>query len=127
MYAEIADFKKMYPDIGLDDKQIAAALEAASRDADGFTYNRIRAVGIDQLSDFQKETVKAAVCEQAKFRIAYADMLESPLTSYSINGVSMQFGGVNIISRGGVMTTVHVAGLLRQTGLCYTGLNRRFM
>lgn len=125
MYAEIIDYYQMYPDDDTAESELLSALEAAQGDVDGMTYNRICAIGFDRLTAFQRKMIKHAVCEQARFRCMYADLLESPLQSYSINGVSMQFGGTGLVEYGGVKTTAHAAGLLRQTGLCYTGLDRR--
>ena len=124
MYAEIIDYYQMYPDDDIAESELLSALSAAQRDVDSMTYNRIRAIGFDRLTAFQQQMIKSAVCEQAKFRCVYADLLESPLQSYSINGVSIQFGGTALAEYGGIKTTAHAAGLLRQTGLCYAGLDR---
>ena len=124
MYAEIIDYYQMYPDDDIAESELLSALSAAQRDVDSMTYNRIRAIGVDRLTAFQQQMIKSAVCEQAKFRCVYADLLESPLQSYSINGVSIQFGGTALAEYGGIKTTAHAAGLLRQTGLCYAGLDR---
>ena len=124
MYAEIIDYYQMYPDDDIAESELLSALSAAQRDVDSMTYNRIRAIGFDRLTAFQQQMIKSAVCEQAKFRCVYADLLESPLQSYSINGVSIQFGGTALVEYGGIKTTAHAAGLLRQTGLCYAGLDR---
>ena len=101
-----------------------AALDAASRDIDGLTFDRIVAVGFDRLTAFQQELVKRAVCEQAKFRSVYAELLASPFSSYSINGVAMQFDGAGIVERGGVKAPAHVMSLLRQTGLTFLGVQQ---
>ena len=74
------------------------------------------------MTPYQQELVRRAVCEQAEFRHDNADMLETPLSSYSINGVSMQFGG-NVRELGGVVTTRQITNLLQQTGLTYRGLD----
>ena len=126
MYAEIIDYYQMYPDDDTAEGELLSALKAAQEDVDGMTYNRICAIGFDRLTAFQRNMIKRAVCEQARFRRMYADFLESPLQSYSINGVSMQFGGTGLVEYGGIQTTARVASLLRQTGLCYAGLDRRF-
>lgn len=124
MYADIIDYYQMYPDDDIAESELLSTLSAAQRDVDSMTYNRIRAIGFDRLTAFQQQMIKSAVCEQAKFRCVYADLLESPLQSYSINGVSIQFGGTALAEYGGIKTTAHAAGLLRQTGLCYAGLDR---
>lgn len=130
-YADAGDFARCCPDAAIDAEKLDAALEAASRDIDGLTFDRIvsaqngDSVGFDALTPFQRELVKRAVCEHAVFRDAFGEWLDSPLASYGINGVSMSFGeGVasGVVERGGVKTSPRVIALLRQTGLCYLGV-----
>ena len=68
--------------------------------------------------------MQRAVCEQAEFGSVYAELLASPFSSYSINGVAMQFDGAGIVERGGVKTPAHVMSLLRQTGLTFLGVQQ---
>ena len=96
----------------------------AERDIDSLTFNRIRTIGgIDTLTDYQRELIKMAVVDQVDFRAEYADMLENPLASYAINGVSMSWDNTKIKQISGVYTTAHIYGLLRQTGLTYRGVS----
>ena len=44
------------------------------------------------MTAFQKETIKEVVCMQADFEYENADEINTILSSYSINGVSAQFG-----------------------------------
>lgn len=127
MYADKDDFARFCKGEEIPEEELSVRLEEAQRDIDGLTYNRINTIGFEALTDFQKEQVKCAVCKQASFRYTYADFLEMPLSSYGINGVSMQFGGTGLMDFGGVKTTAHVASLLRQTGLCYAGLDGRYL
>lgn len=125
MYANSEDFAALFPASSLSGKELQAQLAAAEKDVDGLTYNRIRAKGFESLTDFQQELVKRAVCEQAVFRSNYAQLLASPFSSYSINGVSMQFDGAGMVERGGVKASAGVLALLRQTGLTWAGLDGR--
>ena len=50
------------------------------------------------------------------------ELLESPLSAYSISGVSMSFDKSKVVSLDGVITTRQVYNVLMQTGLCYRGL-----
>ena len=125
MYADKDDFARFCKGEEIPEEELTARLEEAQRDIDGLTYNRINTIGFEALTDFQKEQVKCAVCKQASFRYTYADFLEMPLSSYGINGVSMQFGGAGIVERNGVQTSAYVMNVLRQTGLCYLGLDGR--
>jgi hypothetical protein len=96
-------------------------LEQASRVIDSLTFNRIVGAGFENLTEFQQETVKRAVSKQAEFAYSNAELLESPLSSYGISGVSMSFDRSKVLTIGGVTTTNEVYGLLMQTGLCYRG------
>lgn len=104
----------------LDD--IAKAIERAERDIDSLTFNRVRAAGIDSLTEFQRDMIKRAVAEQVDFRAEYAEVLENPLANYSINGVSMSWDNNKIKQISGVYTTAYIYGLLQQTGLTYRGV-----
>lgn len=94
-------------------------LRQASRHIDSLTYNRIVAAGFDNLTDFQQGIIKEVCCRQAQFEVENADIVDSVLSSYSINGVSMGFGaGWNIVTQNGVAMRRDVYALLEQTGLC---------
>lgn len=125
MYATCEDYERRYPASDLYGETLIQALEDAGREIDALTFNRISSVGLDSLTPFQRRLVSEATCEQAEFRRQYGGMLSSPLSAYSINGVSMQFDGPGLVERGGTKTSVHIMALLRQTGLTYTGLDGR--
>lgn len=94
-------------------------LERASWDVDTLTFNRITARGFNNLTEFQQSIVRDVVCQLADFDAENAEMLESALTGYSINGVSAQFGeGWNVAVRGGVAIPQRLYSRLCQTGLC---------
>lgn len=67
-------------------------LRQASRHIDALTFNRIVAKGFDNLTEFQKDVVKEVVYRQAEFEYENEDMINTVLSSYSLNGVSMNFG-----------------------------------
>lgn len=120
--------KKLYlePDeytgsIPLD--EIENRLRNACRAVDGFTFNRIVKAGFENMTEFQQELIKEAVRLHADFTYDNAELLESPLSAYSISGVSMSFDRSKILTVNGITTTSEVYGLLMQTGLCYRGLN----
>lgn len=94
-------------------------LRQASRHIDTLTFNRIVAAGFDSLTEFQQEIIKEVVAGQAAFEHDNADLISSVLSSYSINGVSMQFGGSwNVYTQDGVAMRKDLYALLKQTGLC---------
>lgn len=94
-------------------------LRRASHDVDALTFNRIAAHGYESLTDFQQETVTEVTCLLAAWEMANGDLLDSPLSGYSINGVSAQFGetaGVTV--QDGIIVPRRLYRLLEQTGLC---------
>lgn len=92
-------------------------LERASDQIDAVCFDRIRRQGFDKLTQFQKEKIKKAVCLHAAFLQSYGQMLESPLESYGINGVSMSFASDRVRRQGGAVVSGEVYSLLLQTGL----------
>lgn len=97
-------------------------LEQACRDIDSLTFDRIVKIGFANLTEFQRELVKEAVQLHADFCYDNAELLDSPLAAYAINGVSMSFDRSKIVDTGGVTTSSRVYSLLLQTGLCWRGL-----
>lgn len=120
IYATTADWTALDPDTRPESEGEAERwLRRASHDVDTLTFNRIRAGGFDRLSEFQRELVTEATCRLAAWELENAGLLDSPLSSYSINGVSAQFGetaGVTV--RDGVIIPRRLYRLLEQTGLC---------
>lgn len=95
------------------------ALKQASRHIDSLTYNRIVGRGFSNLTSFQQEIIQEVVCQQADFECENADEINTILTSYSINGVSMQFGSSwNVFMDKGVAMKRDLYAQLCQTGLC---------
>ena len=98
-------------------------LRNACRAVDGFTFNRIVKAGFENMTEFQQELIREAVRLHADFVHDNADLLESPLSSYSISGISMSFDRSKVMTVNGITTTNKVYGLLMQTGLCYRGID----
>ena len=93
-------------------------IHSASRHIDSLTYGRIRKLGFDKLSEFQKDIIKESTALMAKFEYENDDLLSSTLSSYSINGVSVSFReGWNIKVQNGVAVSTDIFNLLSQTGL----------
>lgn len=94
-------------------------LKQASRHIDSLTYNRIVGRGFSNLTEFQQEIVKEVCCMQAEFEYENADEINTILSSYSINGVSAQFGeSWNVYTDKGIAIKRDVYAMLEQTGLC---------
>ena len=101
------------------EEELSKALKVASRHIDSLTYNRIVGRGFSSLTDFQQEVIREVVCMQTDFEYENADEINSVLSSYSINGVSAQFGSIwNVFTDKGVAMKRDVYTLLSQTGLC---------
>lgn len=101
------------------ENDIERALQIASRHIDSLTYNRIVGRGFSNLTRFQQDIIQDVVCQQADFETENADEINSILSSYSINGVSAQFGSSwNIFTDKGVAIKRDLYALLCQTGLC---------
>ena len=66
-------------------------IDDASDTIDRVTYNRIRGVGYDNLTEYQQKMVRKAVCYQAAFLTSYGAYLSVPIGSYSAGSVSLSF------------------------------------
>lgn len=117
-YATIEMFRKKFPNTEMTDSEITLKLETASVDIDSLTFNRIVACGFDALTPFQQEKVQNAVCRQAEFRFQNQELFETPITSYSINGVSVTFDKSRLVIVSGVTTSADIYSELKQSGLC---------
>lgn len=103
----------------IPEEKLAQVLRMASRHIDSLTFNRIVHAGLSNLTDFQRQLVKEVVCQQADFEYENTDEINTILSSYSINGVSAQFGeSWNVVLEAGVAMKRDVYELLKQTGLC---------
>lgn len=104
----------------MSQEESLSALKQASRHIDALTYNRIRGRGFESLTDFQKGIIKEATCMMADFEHNNADMINSLVNSYSINGASISFTGegANYTLVNGVVVQRDVYAYLAQTGLC---------
>lgn len=118
-YASGSYYENRYEGTLIPEDDQRKALIQASRHVDSLTFNRIVGIGFDNLTEYQKEIIREVVCQQADFETENADMISSVLSSYSINGVSMQFGSAwNVYTDKGVAMRRDTYSLLCQTGLC---------
>ena len=117
-YVRKEEYTEIYNGV-IPDGELERALRQACRHIDSLTFNRIVAAGFDHLTAFQQETIKEVVCMQADFEYENADEINTILSSYSINGVSAQFGSSwNVFMEKGIAMKRDVYSLLTQTGLC---------
>lgn len=121
-YATAVYYCDTYKGIDIPQEDQERALKLASRHIDSLTYNRIVGRGIVNLTDFQRGIIQEVCCLLAEFEYENADLIESVLKSYTLNGVSMSFGDSwNVVVENGVAIRRDVYNMLCQTGLC----NRR--
>lgn len=112
-------YKDTYKGSTVPEDELLQALRLASRHIDSLTYNRIVSRGFSRLTGFQQEIIREVVCQQADFEVENADEINTILSSYSINGVSAQFGSSwNVFTDKGVAMKRDVYALLCQSGLC---------
>ena len=118
-YASPGYYQGKYEGTLIEDDDLKKALVQASRHIDSLTYNRIVGRGFSNLTRFQQDIIQDVVCQQADFETENADEINSILSSYSINGVSAQFGSSwNIFTDKGVAMKRDLYALLCQTGPC---------
>lgn len=112
-------YRETYGGSTIPEEELGKALRRASRHIDSLTYNRIVGRGFSNLTAFQQEVIREVVCEQADFEYENADEINTILSSYSLNGASVQFGSSwNVYTEKGVAIKRDVYAFLSQTGLC---------
>lgn len=118
-YATPEYYQKEYGGDIVPEQDLKKALRQASRHIDSLTYNRIVGRGFSALTEFQQDIIREVACQQADFETENEDEISTVLKSYSINGVSAQFGSSwNVFTDKGVAMKRDVYALLCQTGLC---------
>lgn len=122
MFLTFSDFVGIFPTKQIKEPEFSELERRAENIINTLTFNRITAQGFDSLTDFQKGLVRQATAKQVMFIRDNSELLDSPLSAYSISGVSMSFDKSKVVSLSGVTTTNEVYSLLVQTGLCYRGV-----
>lgn len=114
-YVDYEYYKNTYKG-ELDEELAIKLLEKTSDDIDKLTYGRIRKKGFNNLTEYQKELIKKAVCYQVDFQNKYGEYLDMPINSFSAGDISMSFNKGNQ-GAGGVIADKKVLDYLSQTGL----------
>lgn len=99
---------------GQIEKKLNSKLERASDQIDALTFNRIVGIGFNNLTEFQKDKIKKAVCLHANFMDQYGEYIDMPLSGFSAGSTSVSFNANKV---NGVTTTQEVLNYLKQTGL----------
>lgn len=72
-------------------------LELSQEKIDSITYNRIVAMGFENLTEFQKEKISKAICYQAEYiyKNGYNDEDNKDISSYSVLDISVSVDNSN--------------------------------
>lgn len=92
MYTDLDYYKNSYKGILIPDAELSNKLETASDAIDDLTYNRITALGFENLTAFQQDKIKKAVCIQADYLYQYGDYLNLPVDGYTAGSISLSLG-----------------------------------
>jgi len=120
-YADYDYYVNTYGGTVLTDEDTAnVALTKSSDTIDALTYCRITAAGgIDELTEFQQEVIRDVCCKLADWQTENSEYLDSPLSSYTINGVSVNFSGSSVTEVLGIKIPAVLYAKLKSTNLCW--------
>lgn len=113
-YVDSTYYKETFGGTILSEVSVNQKLERASDQIDTLTYNRINAMGFNNLTEFQKDKIKKATCIHAEFIEQYGSYIDIPLSSFSAGSTSVSFNANKV---NGITTTQEVINYLKQTGL----------
>lgn len=114
-YVDYAYYTETYKG-KLDVDTATKLLEESSDDIDKLTYGRIRRKGFDNLTEFQQDRVKKAVCYQVDFVNKYGEYINMPITGFTAGDISMSFKKQNETAVG-ILADARTIDYLSQTGL----------
>ena len=119
LYVSVTYYTETYHGAIPNDK-VESMLKEAQEKIDSITYNRIVGIGFDNLTEFQKEKVRDAICTQADYMYehGYNDENDADISSYSVLDISVN------VDRNNKETSAKKAhmserayDLIKQTGL----------
>lgn len=114
MYVTPEYYTKDYGGNLISQEEIEKALLNAERIIDHLCFGRIKGKGFDNLTLFQQNLIKEAVCLQSDYNKKYSEFLTSPLKGYSAGSTKVDLSD---ISCNGENTTQEIINLLEDTGL----------
>lgn len=81
----------------IPDKDIEKYLELSQEKIDSITFNRIVAIGFNNLTEFQRDKISKAICYQADyiFQNGYNDENNRNISSYSVLDISVSVDNSN--------------------------------
>lgn len=113
-YVDSTYYKETFEGNILAEDSINQKLERSSDQIDTLTYNRIVGIGFNNLTEFQKDKIKKAVCIHSEFIEQYGEYINMPLSGFSAGSTSVSFNAKKV---NGITTTQEVLNYLKQTGL----------
>lgn len=122
-YVDFNYYTDTYGGTVITAENASRAFQSASDTIDALTFCRIVERGFEALTAFQQGIIQRVACALAEWQIENADFLDSPYSSYSINGVAASWGNSqNVRNIGGTMIPARLYTELIKTGLCYRGV-----
>lgn len=97
LYIDKEYYSNTFKGKNIPDEDIEKYLELAQEKIDSITYNRIVAIGFENLTEFQKEKISKAICYQAEyiFQNGYNDENNRDISSYSVLDISVSVDNSN--------------------------------
>lgn len=122
MYADFNYYAGEFGGTTLTAETAKGYLEDASTKIDILTFCRVGSIGFNNLTKFQQDKIKVVCCKLADFLCENEDIINSYVSSYSINGVSIDLrNSVNLAMVEGVLIPSALYRELMMTGLCRRG------
>jgi len=102
-----------------DEDIITKYLTKAERLVDILTYRRITKLGYDNCTTFEQEIIRESVCEIANFHYNNNEYMDSMLSEYALNGVSLKIApDFKTINVNGVILSSENYSKLKQLRYC---------
>lgn len=97
LYVDKEYYSNTFKGKTIPDEDIEKYLELAQEKIDSITYNRIVAIGFDNLTEFQREKISKAICYQADYICTngYNDEDNRDISSYSVLDISVSVDNSN--------------------------------
>lgn len=91
LYVDKEYYSNIFKGKTIPDEDIEKYLGLAQEKIDSITYNRIVAIGFNNLTEFQREKISKAICYQAEyiFKNGYNDEDNRDISSYSVLDISV--------------------------------------
>lgn len=123
-YATVEYYENDFEGTLIPDDDIEKCLKEASEKIDSITFNRIVKIGFDNLTPFQQEKIKMAVCYQAEYIYdnGFNGENKSDIASYSVLDISVSVGSKEAKTKAEKECMSEMAyDLINKTGLSTRG------